>query len=56
MCPYGKFLGDRWFCPFVEGSCIKIPSTIFEPNKSAVEYFMQEQGYLRVTDEEGKRW
>ena len=31
-CPYGSFLGDRYFCIFTSGSCIYISHTMENPN------------------------
>ena len=30
-CQWGTFLGDRYMCPFVEGSCVRIPWSIENP-------------------------
>lgn len=31
-CQWGTNLGDRYMCPFVEGSCVRIPWSIEQPN------------------------
>ena len=54
-CPYGKFIGDRFFCPFVEGSCIKIPKTIEHPDKDLIEALMSANGYIRIQTNEGRK-
>ena len=54
-CPYGKFIVDRFFCPFVEGSCIKIPRTIEHPDKDLIEALMKANGYIRIQTNEGRK-
>ena len=27
-CSFAKFIGDRFFCPFIEGSCVRVPGTV----------------------------
>ena len=54
-CPYAKFIGDRFFCPFVEGTCYKIPSTLVNPNPEIVDNFMKDKGYIRINDNEGRK-
>ena len=31
-CQWATNLGDRYMCPFVEGSCVRIPWSIDNPN------------------------
>lgn len=54
-CSYGKFIGDRFFCPFVEGSYIKIPKTIERPDKDLIEALMSANGYVRIHTNEGRK-
>lgn len=35
-CPWAKVLQDRFVCPFVSGSCVKIPKTIANPDPELV--------------------
>ena len=30
-CPWGRYEGDRFFCPFVTGSCARLRGTVEEP-------------------------
>lgn len=36
-CEWGTFLGDRFFCPFVEGTCAKDETTFKVENKRKME-------------------
>ena len=38
-CPYSTFLGDRFSCPFVQGSCIRLPDTMTKPNPKLIYGF-----------------
>ena len=54
-CSYGKFLGDRFYCPFVEGSCARMPWTITKPAPSWVDEVMDLNGYRRIQTNEGRK-
>lgn len=38
-CPYATFLGDRFSCPFVVGSCIRLPHTMERPDPTLIYGF-----------------
>jgi hypothetical protein len=54
-CAYGKFLGDRIYCPFVEGSCARFPETITKPAPKFLEKVMELTGYQRIYTDEGRK-
>ena len=54
-CPYGKFLNNRFYCPFVEGSCVRLPETILKPAPSYFDHIMDLSGYQRIQTNEGRK-
>lgn len=54
-CSFAKFIGDRFFCPFIEGSCIRVPGTVKRPNQDKIDAHMSANGYFRINDNEGRK-
>lgn len=54
-CSYGKFLGDRFYCPFVEGSCVRLPGSILKPAPKWLDKVMEQRGYRRIQTNEGRK-
>lgn len=44
-CEWAKNLLDRFMCPFIEGSCVKIPMSIQHPDP---QFFQEELEYDRL--------
>lgn len=38
-CPYATINANIVFCPFVKGSCAKVPSTIETPNQTLLNAY-----------------
>ena len=46
-CPWAVNMIDRFVCPFVEGSCARVPETIIEPDMEKLRTKLQIKEYLQ---------